>query len=117
MKKKSFLLFTSLLLTIFGCSNSDTNSTTDLKGKVFYGVVSASCSPTSTTNLSAKDYVLMSFIDENGDEISYQPKPNTWYRMCAGSACMWAKTGSDVTPKDSPLSFSFLTREYSGPCK
>ncbi|MBP6387377.1 MAG: hypothetical protein KA327_12235 [Pseudarcicella sp.] len=59
----------------------------------------------------------MSFVDENDNEVSYQPRPNTWYRMCNGSACMWAKTGSDVTPVDSPISFDFIKTEYTSPCQ
>ena len=112
--KKIILGIASVLLCI-SCSSD--SSSEDFSGKIFYGVASASCSPTTITNLSAKDYVLMSFVDENGDEISYQPRPNTWYKMCNGSACMWAKTGNDVSPKDSPISFDFINTEYNSPCQ
>ncbi|MBP6754511.1 MAG: hypothetical protein KA210_00075 [Bacteroidia bacterium] len=120
MKKniKILSLLSVLLIAIFGCSSSDSETPeVDLKGKVFYGIVVASCNPASTTNLTPDEYVLMSFSDENGNEISYQPKPNTWYRMCNGNLCTWAKTGSDVTPKDSPMSFDFLPNEYNAPCQ
>lgn len=113
MRKLIFL--TASLLLLLSCSND--SSSEDLKGKVFYGVATATCFPTNQTNLSPDEYVLMSFADEDGNQVSYQPKPNTWYRMCFGSACTWAKTGSNVTPQDSPISFDFLQNEYTSPCK
>ena len=120
MKKIIVFLMLISVLTIpfYGCSGSDSDEkSVDLTGKIFYGVATASCNPTSVTNLSSSEYVMMSFADENGNEISYQPKPNTWYRMCTGSACAWVKTGSDVSPKDSPMSFDFLPNEYNAPCQ
>ena len=103
--------------TFLFMSCSSDSSSEDYTGKVFYGVASASCSPTNVTNLNPDEYVLMSFVDENDNEVNYQPKPNTWYRMCGGSACMWAKTGNDVSPVDSPISFDFINTEYTNPCQ
>lgn len=113
---KILTLLSVLLIAIFGCSDSD-SSQVDLRGKSFYGVVTATCNPTTITNLLPDEYVMMSFADEDGNEISYQPKPNTWYRMCFGSSCAWVKTGSNVTPQDSEISFDFLKTEYSSPCQ
>lgn len=111
---KKYLLV-GLFLSIFcGCKKSS-SSTTDLKGKAFYGVASASCNPTRIVNLSSVDYVLMVFEDASGNDVSFQPKPNTWYKM--SNSGVWAKTGSDVTPKDIPLGFGFRTTEYSSPCQ
>jgi hypothetical protein len=113
--KKIILVIASVLLCI-SCSRD--SSSEDFTEKVFYGVASASCSPTtSITNLSPDDYIRMSFKDENDNDVSYQPRPNTWYRMCDGNLCMWAKTGNDVSPKDSPISFTFFKTEYSSPCQ
>jgi hypothetical protein len=110
--KKIILGIVSVLLFI-SCSKDSESE--DFTGKVFYGVATSTCSPTSITNLSPNEYVLMSFVDENDNDISYQPKPNTWYRMSfAGS---WVKTGTDVSPKDSPISFGFIKTEYSSPCQ
>jgi hypothetical protein len=112
---KNFLIVTTIVLLSFSCSSDSSSS--DLTGKVFYGVATASCAPTTIDNLTPDEYVLMSFVDENDNEVSYQPRPNTWYRMCNGSACMWAKTGSDVSPVDSPISFDFIKTEYTSPCQ
>jgi hypothetical protein len=109
------LSITIIFITLFGCKKSD-SANVDLKGKVFYGVVVATCNPTQTSNLTQTDYVLMAFEDASGNDVSYQPKPNTWYKMSFGGG-VWVKTGSDVTPKDVPMSFGFSTTEYSGPCK
>lgn len=107
-------LFTILLLQ---ACNKKESITPNFKGKVFYGVVTASCNPTKIVNLgNSSDYVLMIFEDASGNGISYQPKPNTWYKM-SGNAGIWAKTGSDVTPKDIPLGFDFLSTEHNSPCK
>jgi hypothetical protein len=111
---KIFLIVTTIVFLSFSCSS---DSSENLKGKVFYGVASATCLPTTIDNLTPNEYILMSFVDENDNEVSYQPRPNTWYRMCNGSACMWAKTGSDVSPVDSPISFDFIKTEYSSPCQ
>ena len=111
------LSITIIFITLFGCKKSD-SANVDLKGKVFYGVVVATCNPTQTTNLNQTDYVLMAFEDAAGNDVSYQPKANTWYKMnYPGSLATWVKTGSDVTPKNAPMSFGFSTTEYTGPCK
>jgi hypothetical protein len=111
MKKLIFL--TVSMFSLISCSSD--SSSEDLNGKVFYGVATASCFPTKLTNLSPNEYVLMSFVDEDGNDVSYQPKPNTWYRMDFSG--QWVKTGINVTPQDSPLSFGFLPIEYKAPCQ
>lgn len=113
MKKIIFLF--SFFFFLFSCS-SDNDSTPDLKGKAFYGVAVSNCgSSTPITNLTSNEYVLMTFEDASGNDVSYKPKPNTWYKMGFGNTRI--KTGSDVTPKDSPASFGFLTTEYTTPCQ
>jgi hypothetical protein len=109
------IIATILSVLSFSCSSSDSASK-NLIGKIFNGVAVANCgNPTSITNLTSSDYVLMSFEDASGNEISYQPKPNTWYKMGYGNT--WVKTGTDVAPKDSPASFGFLSTEYKSPCQ
>jgi hypothetical protein len=110
-------IFSLLIALFFIISCSSDSSSEDFTGKVFYGVATASCAPTTIENLTPDEYVFMSFVDENDNEVSYQPRPNTWYKMCNGSACMWAKTGSDVSPVDSPVSFDFINTEYNSPCQ
>ncbi len=117
MKKiiKRSLLFAIFVTFLSACSNSD-SPVPDLKGKAFYGVAVSNCgSSTPITNLTSNEYVLMTFEDVSGNDVSYQPKPNTWYKM--GFSNTRVKTGSDVTPKDSPGSFGFLTTEYTTPCQ
>jgi hypothetical protein len=60
----------------------------------------------------------MTFEDAAGNDVSYQPKANTWYKMNSpGSLSTWVKTGTDVTPKNVSISFGFTTTEYSSPCQ
>ena len=109
------LLLSINLMILSACSSSE-SSTPDLKGKAFYGVAISNCgSSTPITNLTSSEYVLMRFEDASGNDISFQPKPNTWYKFSFGSTRV--KTGSDVTPKNSPITFDFATTEYSTPCQ
>lgn len=113
MKKNIFLMLLSVFL--FSCS-SDNDSAPDLKGKAFYGVAISNCGSSSPiTNLNRSEYILMTFEDASGNDISFQPKANTWYKMPTGGTRV--KTGSDVSPIDSPASFAFLTKEYASPCQ
>ncbi len=111
--KKNILGIVSVFLFFISCSSD--SSSEDFTGKVFYGVAIADCNPKSITNLSPDEYVLMSFVDENDNEVSYKPKPNTWYRTSFGG--FWVKTGTDVSPKNSPISFDFKSKEYNAPCQ
>jgi hypothetical protein len=105
-----------LIILVNACSKSDEPSTNaDLTGKAFYGVAVANCPSTTVTNLSSSEYMLMTFVDNAGNEISYQPLPNTWYRM--NTANTYVKTGSDVTPKDAVVSWDFSSAVRSGPCQ
>ena len=112
---KKIILTATAVLILFSCSRN--SSSENLLGKSFYGVAYASCFPTEVTNLTPDEYYLIYFLDEDGNEISYQPKPNTWYRMCFGSACTWIKTGNDVSPQDSFISDGIYAIEYTSPCQ
>lgn len=117
LKKVQILFIIPFLSIIYSaCSKSDEPSTNaDLTGKAFYGVAVANCPSTTVTNLSSSEYMLMTFVDNAGNEISYQPLPNTWYRM--NTANTYVKTGSDVTPKDAVVSWDFSSAIRSGPCQ
>ena len=117
IKKVQILMLITLLTVIFtSCSKSDDTPTpADLTDKAFYGVAVTNCPSTNVTNLTSSDYILMSFVDNTGNSISYQPLPNTWYKMNTSNT--YVKTGSDVTPKDAVLTFDFSSTVRSGPCQ
>lgn len=108
MKKLILLLLTGILLS---CS-SDSST----KDKAFYAVAYATCSPTEIENIPLGE-VFISFMDEDWNDISYQPKKNTWYRACYGNACFWYKTGNNVTPQNADFSSGVLSIEYNSPCQ
>ncbi len=82
------------------------SSTTDLSGKGFIVTQAARCNGTSSTvsNLNVGD-LYISF-----DSPTFTPAPNTWYRAsnpgvpCGSCNALFRyKTGSDVSPKDAPV--------------
>lgn len=83
------------------------SSTTNLSGKGFIVTQSARCNGTSSTitNLNVGD-LYISF-----DSPTFTPAPNTWYRAInptggsagSGNLLFRYKTGSDVSPKNTPV--------------
>ena len=115
LKKVQIILLMSLLSVIYtACSKSD-STTADLTDKAFYGVAVADCPSTNVTNLTSSEYIFMSFVDNAGNSISYQPLPYTWYKMDTSNT--YVKTGTDVTPKDAPITWDFSSTVHSAPCQ
>lgn len=115
-RKKVQVLFLMTFLSVIytSCSKSD-STPADITDKAFYGVAVANCPSTNVTNLTSSEYILMSFVDNAGNTISYQPSPNTWYKMSTSNT--YVKTGTDVTPKDAPMTWDFSSTVHSAPCQ
>jgi|LauGreDrversion4_2_1035121.scaffolds.fasta_scaffold00215_14 hypothetical protein len=114
LSKFQKILAILVILIISSCSNSD-SSEPDLTDKAFYGVAVTTCPSTNITNLTSEEYVLMTFVDSNGNSISYQPSVNTWYKM--DNSNTYVKTGTDVSPKEATITWDFKTTTYSSPCQ
>ncbi|WP_353084465.1 hypothetical protein [Flavobacterium sp.] len=110
------MLVTLYTIIFTSCSKTDNTPTPeDLTDKAFYGVAIANCPSTNVTNLTSSEYIFMSFVDNTGNSISYQPLPNTWYKM--NTANTYVKTGSDVSPKDAVVTWDFSSTVRTAPCQ
>ena len=101
------LILMTFIISLSLASCKKNSSATDLSGKGFIVTQFAICNGTSSTigNLNVGE-LYISF-----DSPTFTPAPNTWYRAsnpgvpCGSCGALFRyKTGSDVSPKDAPVS-------------